>query len=291
MLDSFPLNVYTGGPNPPATFYHFGSPTLASTVQSMVSGVTANFGFIVEKNSGNDNVGYTWGSSRWDANAIPFLQVYWSADGVQLSPAYTLHGNGAELYWQHYAGGLGAYPTAVLADSPVAYWRLDEGTGDTTVWDWSGNDESGTVQTPASVTRGVAGALGDGDTATSFASSSYIDVPDDTALHVNDLFTVEFWLKRSSLTATTATLVSQFDTGFNVRLNTSNKIELREPSPSNSIAQSTGTVADLNWHHVAVTKSGSTVHIYIDGTEGTGAVTNQTLTRSEERRVGKECRL
>src|SRR5439155_16212864 len=62
---------------------------------------------------------------------------------------------------------------------------------------------------------------------------------------------------------------------------------LRQPSwgrdlSSNVCASdlfSARVVADTGWHHVAVTKSGSTTVFYIDG----------AAARSEERRVGKEC--
>jgi len=64
------------------------------------------------------------------------------------------------------------YATAVLADSPAAYWRLGETSG-TTAADSSGNGYPGTIS--GSVTLGASGAiLGDPDTAMSF-SGGYIN--------------------------------------------------------------------------------------------------------------------
>ena len=63
-----------------------------------------------------------------------------------------------------------AYPTAVLADAPAAYWRLDEQTG-TAVTDSSGHSYNGTVS--GGVTLGVPGAhAGDPATAMSFNGAS-----------------------------------------------------------------------------------------------------------------------
>jgi hypothetical protein len=44
------------------------------------------------------------------------------------------------------------------------------------------------------------------------------------------------------------------------------------------IAQSTGTQTDTTaYHHYVAPKTGSTVHIYVDGVDVTGSVTNATL--------------
>jgi Concanavalin A-like lectin/glucanases superfamily len=44
---------------------------------------------------------------------------------------------------------------------------------------------------------------------------------------------------------------------------------------------STKTIADTSsWHYVAATKSGSSVHLYIDGADVTGAVANRTLSNN-----------
>src|SRR5205807_5249265 len=59
--------------------------------------------------------------------------------------------------------------------------------------------------------------------------------------------------------------------------NPSNQLVLRESGVAD-IAVSTQTVTDTaGWHQVAATKSGSSVHLYIDGKDVTGSVWNQTL--------------
>lgn len=65
-----------------------------------------------------------------------------------------------------------AYANTVLADSPIAYWRLGETSG-TTASDATGHGWNGTINPP--VTLGQPGAItGDTDPAMGFAGSGNI---------------------------------------------------------------------------------------------------------------------
>jgi hypothetical protein len=88
-----------------------------------------------------------------------------------------------------------AYKSAVLADSPVGYWRLGESSG-TTAADSSSGGNAGTY---TSVTLGTTGATaGDPDTAAAFnGTSSYVSVPDSTSLRPAT-FSVEGWVKTTA---------------------------------------------------------------------------------------------
>ena len=57
------------------------------------------------------------------------------------------------------------------------------------------------------------------------------------------------------------------------------KVVLRKPNVDR-IAESTTAITDSSYHHVVVTKSGSQAHIYIDGQDRTGPVSNRTITDS-----------
>jgi len=72
-------------------------------------------------------------------------------------------------------GGGGGYSAAVLADAPLAYYRLNETSG-TVCADSSGHGKTGTYPT-SGVTLGVAGLTNDGDKACQFAGSSDIVLP------------------------------------------------------------------------------------------------------------------
>jgi glucose/arabinose dehydrogenase len=92
-------------------------------------------------------------------------------------------------------GGSANYRGVILADSPVAYWRLGEPSG-TNANDEIANRDGTYVGTPG---LGVAGAIvGDTDTAVDLnGSTQYATVPDDNAFSIGTtgVLTVELWAK------------------------------------------------------------------------------------------------
>jgi hypothetical protein len=105
------------------------------------------------------------------------------------------------------------YVSAVLADGPEAYWRLNE-TSAPIIYDWMGRHDgqtwkSGTPPTtdPAGSQWGSAwsqvGALADDpDTALAFNSANFALVPYSPDLNVST-YTVELWAKPTTLAAAT----------------------------------------------------------------------------------------
>jgi hypothetical protein len=85
----------------------------------------------------------------------------------------------------------------VLADGPIAYWRLGE-SGGTTAVDASGHAHTGTYL--GGVALGVPAALvGDTDTAARFnGSNGMVQVPDSASLRLNGSWSIEFWAKQIS---------------------------------------------------------------------------------------------
>lgn len=127
---------------------------------------------------------------------------YFTADIVQIgsSPGadLTVEIGGLPILGDPTAVGSGPstrYSSAILADSPLLYFRLGDTSG-TTVVDSSGNGHSGTYH--GSPTLGAAGALaGDINTAVTFDGvNDYIDCAVD--LSALDHYSVEFWLKVAS---------------------------------------------------------------------------------------------
>ena len=89
-----------------------------------------------------------------------------------------------------------AYRTAVLTDSPAAYWRLGDAPGSTTSADETGNGNTGLVSSTSDVTFGVTGALkGDPDTAAKFDGLGVIAVASGFDFSGNSPFTWEIWVK------------------------------------------------------------------------------------------------
>jgi hypothetical protein len=95
------------------------------------------------------------------------------------------------------AGPTSAYAAAVLADAPLAYWRLDEPSGSRTCADQTGHYPAAVVGT---VTFGVTGALAhDPDTAAQFNKSGTVDVGSVLDFPSPAPFSWEVWVKPTSL--------------------------------------------------------------------------------------------
>lgn len=173
------------------------------------------------------------------------------------------------------AGGSG-YAAAVLADGPVAYYRLGDSGG--TMVDSSGNSHNGTYT--GSPTRGVPGALtGDSDTAVTFNGSSQ----EATAAYwagldtIKTNFSIEAWAK-----TTVGGAVGGHGGGSNAPYQlyvSSGKAALITKAPTQTTVSGATSVDDDNWHHLVATLTGGTARIYVDGTlDGSGSTpTPQSL--------------
>ena len=89
------------------------------------------------------------------------------------------------------------YVAAILADAPLAYWRLGESSGSVAA-DSSGNGHSGTYV--GSPTLGVPGALvDDPDTAVEFSGGQGVSVDDgDRAVYNTASVSVEAWVRTAA---------------------------------------------------------------------------------------------
>jgi DNA-binding beta-propeller fold protein YncE len=160
----------------------------------------------------------------------------------------------------------------------VGYWRLGEPSG-AVACDSTANQDNGTYL--GGVTLGVPGAIaGDPDTATSFdGSSGQVSVPSTTPLNVGDNFTIEAWVKRgTSKTESNEAIASKQEGSWVLMFNEANQLTLRRSTYGNVATANTATTDTTGWHYVAATKNGASIHLYLDGTDITGAVTNQTIT-------------
>ena len=254
---------------------------LTNQVQSVINGSAENHGLYVNFSSGG--WGPIFASSRYsDPNFAPRLQIQWVADGVQLYPATNIHSDGAELTWTRFATGYGPYPASVLEDDPRAYWRLNDAAGSPFgLADWSGNSLHAS---PVGVAQGQPGATADGDTAVYYNGSSSRTEASES--EITDTFTVEAWIKRGALGGK-QTIFSRGESnggGFRLAIDTNNTLVLTSGDYDGGnfriFARSSTTIADTtSWHHVAATKSGQNVKLYIDGTDVTTIVeTIPTLT-------------
>lgn len=170
-----------------------------------------------------------------------------------------------------------AYANAVLADSPVAYWRLGESSG-TSAADTSGNGNTGTYT--GGVTLGVPGALaaepdGTSNTAALFASAStqYVALPNAQIIgganYAND-FTAAAWV------APTATGKVVFSQGNSAAANSLFELIAGTSGLTFNLRNDAGTLVQLMdnaplpsgvYSHVAFTRSGTTWRMFANGVQ------------------------
>jgi autotransporter-associated beta strand protein len=224
--------------------------------------------------SGNALVGIQWSSSS-GANSYTLKRSGTSGGpysvlttGTATSYQDTSVTNGASYYYVVTASNAGgdsssaeaaAYPNSRLLR---AYLKCDEQSGGT-AWDSSGNGWNATL------TGGNTWAAGRINNAVSFSgNTNYASLPNGVMSGVTD-FTVATWVK---LNASNNTRIFDFGTG------TAAYMELCPKNSSNSYLRYEivvgGTVQQINttytfqtgvWTHVALTQSGSTGSLYVNG--------------------------
>ena len=155
----------------------------------------------------------------------------------------------------------GSYPDAVLADSPVAYWRLGETSGTVAV------DEVGRHDgTYTGVTLGATGAISDGDTAASFGGADDRMVPADSAAFDVANLTIEAWVKTTGTRLFSIVGRDAAERSFQFRKIQSGELHfIPFVGGVYYSVTSTTVVHDGNWHHVAATYDGAAAKVYVDG--------------------------
>jgi acid phosphatase type 7 len=168
--------------------------------------------------------------------------------------------------------------SGVVSSTPglVSYWRLGESSG-TVACDSAGHN-NGTYLGGAAL--GTSGAIsGDPDTAASFnGSSSQVSVPAAGSLNVGDTFSIEGWVKRAdSSIGSNQAIVSKQEGSWVLMFNESGQLTLRRSTVADVATATVVTTDTSSWHYVVATKTGPSVHLYLDGMDVTGPVSNQTM--------------
>jgi fibronectin type 3 domain-containing protein len=182
------------------------------------------------------------------------------------------------------AGNDSQYSNTATAGTPaapsglVAAYAFNEGSG-TSVTDSSGNGNNGTV---ASATWSTAGKYGD---ALSFnGTSSLVTIPDSTSLHLSSGMTLEAWVNPSTVNAAWRDVIYKANDNFYLEATSTNS---SRPDggliAGGSYADAFGTaaLAANTWAYLTETYDGSTLRLYVNGTQvastaHTGAITTST---------------
>lgn len=179
------------------------------------------------------------------------------------------------------------YPTTVIADSPSCYWKLNEASGSTTAVSQVNSptaDLTATTYHPELGNPPVITSLS--DTSCFFeganAQGEAWTVANNTNIDLGDTFTIEMWLRNTPNRTSHAWLM--FRPGsYGVGILPGGNITLEETTSTDTlqvIATSTAGASPGSNYHIAITKNGSTVKIYLNGQDVTGTVSNVTLGNS-----------
>lgn len=181
------------------------------------------------------------------------------------------------------------YSSEVLADSPLAWWKLDEASG-TSFADSSGNSRAAAI-TGAPTFGAAALAPGLPGTATVFGGSDNASTANGSWMNSLAAYSVEWWFK----TTTTSSMIplSRSNSGtvrqFQARFASGGNMEFDAWSSTAVLTSliSAFAYADGVAHHCFMTLSATAQKIYIDGAQiATGAgFTPQTGT-TEPVRLG-----
>lgn len=178
------------------------------------------------------------------------------------------------------------YKDAVLAQSGlVGLWELGEPSG--TFADVKNGNTGSIVEVSFSdELRAEASLLPNGEGKSlktvrhANTTGQYVNVPFNATLQVGDIFTLEMWVKLATL-ANNESLFSKDTTGGansgpELRVGSAGTILLLKNNVA-GIVSSTSNLSASTVYHVACTKSGATVKLYLNAVDVTGVVSNATM--------------
>lgn len=172
----------------------------------------------------------------------------------------------------HAPAALDRYPTEIMKDSPILYWRLGESAGATTATDTSGNARTGTYSGPVLGQTGL--ISGDIDTCPSFDGvNDVVSRADEAALDLGNEFTLEAWAY-STLAATKQSVVGknsvQDQYGINLLANGTIEGWIRDATSYRIATGGAWTTGQTL--HLVLRKTTTQVILYVNGVEvGVGA--------------------
>ena len=173
-----------------------------------------------------------------------------------------------------------AYRAAVLADSPVSYWRLGETSGTTAA------DERGLAPGTYSggPTLGRPGALlGDTNTAALFDGSNDQMSVTSSALNLRTSLTLEAWVRPTSLPGSGEDEIIRRSGQYSLDITPQGafRLQLQRSSANTRTITSSGGLASTGvWRHVVGTFDGSTMRLYVDGIQRATSTYAQPLASS-----------
>ena len=174
------------------------------------------------------------------------------------------------------AAAAAEYEAIVAIDQPAALWRLADASG--TAADATGR-HPGTYQ--GAVSRAEPGPFADSGSVKLDGATGHVAVADADALEPGDTVTIEAWIKRASVGGSDWQLIAHKGwRGYSFGFAADNRLVLAKSGVGLIASANVSLVDTAGWHHVAFTKSGAAVRLYLDGADVTGLVINRVLERN-----------
>jgi hypothetical protein len=175
------------------------------------------------------------------------------------------------------------YSTAVLADSPIAYYKLDDSSG-TTAADSGSNSMNLTYHEPATTLfRQTALLPADISSLTnksvkfnsnnSAIRSNYNAT--DTRFNLTGNFTLEAWIVAPTSGANRG-ILDRSNNSYRFRLNNANRVQIEKSGVATVMTTTAALTAGQTYHLVGV-KNGTTYSIYINGILANSVTSAQTM--------------
>ncbi len=168
--------------------------------------------------------------------------------------------------------------------SPAGYWNFDENTGTSTLYDRSGNSNTGTM-TNVAATAWVPGKYGG---ALQFDGTSYVQVGTGSSIDLKTPITLEAWVYPTSASGNQNIITDRDGGGTNatqyaLRVNNGTDIEyyFHDGTAYREYIQT--SVVTLNaWNHIAATNDGTNIVLYVNGKAVLTTTTAFTPTTSSD---------
>jgi hypothetical protein len=171
------------------------------------------------------------------------------------------------------------YAKVVMADDPVAYWRLDEPNGSTTATDAAGSFDGTYTGTPPSFTFGATtGIPHETDPGVGISGGATVQVPYAIELNPWGSFTMEGWFQPSSLAADgndyRTALSSMWNVGgvgptgwllYQQGNNTWAWVPYGGFWANVFLPDTTETIVANQWYYMVLTYDGTTFTLYVNG--------------------------
>jgi len=206
------------------------------------------------------------GSSQWTTNGT---SIYYSTGNVgigtttpykKLSVAGETITNGLTVKSPGIGGNDASTVVMLFGDGADASTTFTDSSPSARTFTANGNAQLDTAQ----YKFGTASMLFDG-------TGDWIDTPDSADFsYNNNPYTIDFWMKTTQTGE--AILMGQSDnTGaniqsyFDINRATANKLRYVFTDGTTRVIETTTSVNDGNWHHIAVVRNSNTVNLYVDG--------------------------